>query len=181
MPAHRSLRKRGTMIRVTFPLGLSVVLCAAFASPAPAQQGYVLWSLTASGCTVQTDGQAAASVSAVFGTVSFAAGAYGDIKLTCPVSALPVGQAPNGLTITYYDDNAYDGSNNHCFIYADLLRSNLNNQERGWDIAYVRAANHATSGRQTMTGYLTESMDMQSSYYWVDIQLHRDAPDAACN
>jgi len=126
-------------------------------------------------------GQAAASVSAVFGTVSFAAGAYGDIKLTCPVSALPVGQAPNGLTITYYDDNAYDGSNNHCFIYADLLRSNLNNQERGWDIAYVRAANQATSGRQTMTGALTEYMNMQSSYYWVDIQLHRDAPHAACN
>ena len=32
-----------------------------------------------------------------------------------------------------------------------------------------------------LTGYLTESMNMQSSYYWVDIQLHRDAPDAACN
>ena len=155
---------------------LAMAVTFACANQAAAQ---VLWSTPASGCVLQTEGQTAASVSAVFGTVSFAPGHYGDMKLTCPVSQLPY--SPGQLTITYYDDHAFDGNSNHCYISADLLRSNLNDQERGWDLASLSTANQSTSGRQTLSTYLTESMDMQGSYYWVDIQLHRDAPNAACN
>ena len=155
------------------------------ASTAVQSQAQISWSTPAAGCVVQTDNQAAAYFSAVYGTVSFAPGGFGDIKLTCPVPFLSYlsyyAGPPNQLVITYYDDNSFAGGVNHCYIFADLLRSNTNNQERGADLANVRAANNSTSGRQILGGGVSEVMDFQNNYYWVDIQMHRDSPNAACN
>src|SRR5262249_28562934 len=36
-------------------------------------------------------------------------------------------------------------------------------------------------GRQTLSRSLSEPLDFNASYYWVDIQLHRDSPTATCN
>src|SRR5579862_6103017 len=137
----------------TFALTLVLMTATAVKSKAQAQ-GNVLWATPASGCVTQTAGQASAYFSAVYGTVSFAPGQYGDIKLTCPVPflsylSLYYGQ-PNALVITYYNDHGSDGGVNHCYIAADLLRSNLNNQERGGDLVSLNSANQPPSGRQTL-------------------------------
>ena len=91
---------------------------------------------------------------------------------------------PSALYITYYNDNASQGGVNHCFISADLLRSNLNNQELGWDLGSLNTASNPSdnqTGRQIFYANLTEQLDFSTSYYWVDIQLHRDAANAACS
>jgi hypothetical protein len=143
------------------------------------------WNMPASGCVVQTANHAAAYFNAVYGTVDFAPKKYGDIKLTCPIPFLSyqtyLNGQPNQMVITYYNDNGFVGGINHCYIAADLLRSNTNNQEAGGDLSSLNTANTLTSGRQTLGAGLSEQMDFLNNYYWVDIQLHRDAPNAACN
>jgi hypothetical protein len=143
----------------------------------------VAWSSIASGCVLQTSGQGLASVSAVFGTVSFKPSSSGNIKLTCPVRATHqiTPSAVNDFVITFYDDHGFDGGVNHCYITADLLRSNLNNVEGGGDLGTIAAANKSFTGRQTLDVATSEILDFNTSYYWVDIQLHRDASTATCN
>ncbi|MBV9505383.1 MAG: hypothetical protein JO323_10315 [Acidobacteriia bacterium] len=108
-------------------MAMAVTFACAYQAAAQTTLGETLWSTTASGCVVQTEGQTAAFLNAAFGTVSFAPGQYGDIKLTCPVTQFYgwTSYQPNKLTITYYDDYGFDGITNHCYITADLLRSNL--------------------------------------------------------
>jgi len=158
---------------------LTVAMIVATTTQARAQ----VWSSIASGCVLQSVGQNLASVSAVSGTVSFKAGKHGDIKLTCPVQSvhdIVPGLAYN-FVITFYNDHGFDGGVNHCYILADLLRSNLNNVEAGGDLGNIAAANQSFVGRQTLDRFTIETLDFSTSYYWVDIQLHRDTATAACN
>jgi hypothetical protein len=160
-------------------LAYTLALAAATAVESNAQG---LWNTTAAGCVEQTDNGSAAYFSAVYGTVSFAPGRFGDIKLTCAVPFLAYQYyQPSQLGITYYNDHGFDGLTNHCYIAADLLRTNTNNLEAGGDLASMNTANQFTSGRQVLTTGVTDQMDFQNNYYWVDIQLHRDSPNAACN
>lgn len=162
----------------TFILAVILALAAGTATQAQAQ---VAWSAIASSCVVQTGGQNLAYLNAEYGTLSFAPTKHGDIKVSCPVPFLN-GQYPyaDELSITFYDDHGFDGGTNHCYILADLLRSDLT-LERGWDLATVAAANQSFTGRQVLSAVLSETMDFQSDYYWVDIQLHRDSSKATCN
>jgi hypothetical protein len=146
------------------------------AGPGTAQ---VAWSWVDSGCVIQSAGESLASIDAAHGTVSFKSAAAGDIKLTCPVRSLHqvASNAVNGLQITFYMNNV-----NQCFILADLLRTNLNNVEAGAFLATINTADYFFSpGRQTINQSLSEPLDFNTSYYWADIQLHRDSPTATCN
>jgi len=160
-----------------------VVLAVAISSTAVTHaRAQVAWSAIASSCTLMTNGETLANLDAVFGTVNFAAGKAGDFKLTCPIHALPEGAAvPNDLAITFYDDNDFIEGRNHCFISADLLRSNLNNIEHGGDADTISTVNYPASGRSNLNRLLMEKLDFSTSYYWVDVQLHRDSPTARCN
>jgi hypothetical protein len=154
-------------------LAIVLVFAVATAGQAVAQ---VAWSSVAAGCVLQSAGESLASIDAAHGTVSFKARAAGDIKLSCPVASLHQ-VAPNlinDLHITFYMNG------NQCFILADLLRSNLNNVEAGASLATINAGHSFPPGRQELNQSLSEPLDFNTSYYWVDIQLHRDSP-TACN
>ncbi len=124
-------------------LPLLTLAIALMTTAAGTSQAQAYWSTPASGCVIQTAGHNSAYFSAVYGTVSFAPGNFGDIKLTCPIPFLfasPYGPQPSALYITYYNDNGTTAGVNHCYISADLLRSNLNDQERGGDLASLNTA-----------------------------------------
>jgi hypothetical protein len=160
------------------PIILSIALALAVATGSQVRAQFA-WSSVDSGCVVQSAGESLASIDAAHGTVSFKAGAAGDIKLTCPVRSLHqlAPNAVNGLGITFYMNNV-----SQCFILADLLRTNLNNVEAGASLATVATSGHSFSpGRQTLDQSLSEPLDFNTSYYWVDIQLHRDPSTATCN
>src|SRR5882724_8426916 len=165
---------------------LTLAFMAATATQSQAQST-TFWSMPASGCVVQTGGNTLVSQDAASGTATFAPGKFGDIRLTCPVAPFSGNindiTGPTTLNITYYDDRGFDpGSRvNHCWVQADLLRTNLDNIEHGGDIATVLAANQVSSGRQVQMADLPEDLNFSTSYYWVDIQLHRDAANATCN
>jgi hypothetical protein len=61
-----------------------------------------------------------------------------------------------------------------CFILADLLRTNLNNVEAGASLATINASSPIPPGRQELNHSLSEQLDFNTSYYWIDVQLHRD-------
>lgn len=163
-------------------LAFTLAITAATATQSRAQ---VVWSAPASGCVAESLGETLASINPVYGTVSFAAGKHGDIHMTCPISFLSsaYGQtSPSGLVLTFYDYLGSVGGVNHCFIDAALLRSNLQ-VEQGWTITDFSTidADSEYAGRQVVAGYIPETFNFQSNYYWVDVWLHRDASNAACN
>jgi len=165
-------------------LAIFSLTLAFMAATTTQSQAATFWSMPASGCVVQTGSNTLVSQDAVFGTTTFAPGKFGDIKLTCPVAPFPMDFAsPSDFDMTYYDDNGFDPVSrvNHCYIRADLLRTNLDANEAGGDIASIQATNRVTSGRQVESAILRENLDFSTSYYWVDIQLHRDAANATCN
>src|ERR1700722_8886736 len=130
-----------------YTLALILALAAGTAKHAEAQ---VVWSSIASSCVVQTAGQNLAYQDAEYGTLSFAPTKHGDIKVSCPVHFLNDQYGypySNSLGITFYDDHGFDGGTNHCYILADLLRSDLTH-EQGWDLGTVAAANKSFTGRQ---------------------------------
>lgn len=167
-----------------------LVFAVATASQARAQIGGVAWSSVGAGCVVQSAGENLASIDAALGTISFKTGTAGDIKLSCPVASLTVRpEVPpnlvNDLHITFYmaHQPTHDapigpapvvGGVNRCFILVDLLRTNLNNVEAGASLGTINASGPISPGRQTLDQILKESLDFNTSYYWVDIQLHRD-------
>jgi hypothetical protein len=180
-------------------LAIVLVFAVAAASQAKAQIGGVAWSSVAAGCVVQSAGESLASIDAAHGTVSFKTGTAGDIKLSCPVASLTIRpEVPlnlvNDLHITFYmaHQPTHDarigtaplvGGVHRCFILVDLLRTNLNNVEAGASLATISASGPIPPGRQTLDQILTEALDFNTSYYWVDIQLHRDPAitAAGCN
>jgi len=83
--------------------------------------------------------------------------------------------------VTYYNDNGYVGGVNHCTIRVDVLRSDLDSIEHGADISSYSTAGTSSTGRATKGASLTESLDFDTSYYWVDIDLYRDSNTATCN
>ena len=156
------------------------ILVLALSLVAATQARAVPWSSIASGCVLQSDGADRAYVDAAFGTVSFAPAGSGHIKLTCPVRS-PVSASVNALALTFYNDHSRDDGVDHCYINADLLRSNLDNNERGWDLGWIRTAGRSYAGRQLLYGALSEALDFDVSYYWVDVELYRDSDTAPCN
>jgi hypothetical protein len=172
---------------------IALVFAVVTASQARAQ---VAWSSVASGCVLQSAGENLAIIDAAHGTVSFKTGTAGDIKMSCPVASLHQ-VAPNlvnDLHITFYmghqpthaarTDTPLIGSENRCFILVDLLRTNLNNVEAGASLATISISGHSfLPGRQELNQSLSELLDFNTSYYWIDIQLHRDPPvtTVSCN
>ncbi len=153
----------------------------------PACDGCAIASAIAASCIA--DDPKRAGFDPTHGTVGFAQGASGHIKLTCPVRAAlssPTSLNPSAqrqLSMTFYNDNAVTGvirRIKHCSITADFLRSNLDNTEAGADIAMLATANQPFSGRQTLSMPVGQ-LDFSTSYYWVDVDLFRDSPVAACN
>jgi hypothetical protein len=173
------------MLLRTHALNLSLVIVAAAALPAHASDppSSVRWGAIASGCTVDTSA-ALANVDAAHGTVTFAAGKSGHIRLTCPIPATFVPSVfpfANDLTLTFYNDRGFVGGINHCSIQADLLRTNLNDVESGSDVLTISTAGAATVGRSILSRLVPEAFDFDTSYYWVDIDLFRDSGSASCN
>jgi hypothetical protein len=138
----------------------------------------------AAGCIAEDPTRA--SFDPTHGTVGFARGASGHIKLTCPVRAVlssPTSLNPSPhrrLSMTFYNDNAVVRGIKHCSIAADFLRSNLDNTEAGADIATIATTNQPLSGRQTLSTPVGQ-LDFSTSYYWVDVDLFRDSRTAVCN
>lgn len=168
----------------TLSLTFAVATMALAAPPALANPTNVSWSSVGAGCVPDSATVAGglASINAAFGTVTFASGQSGHIKLICPVSSLSVtAAAATGLSMTYYNDNGFAGNVSHCTVRADLLRTNLNNVEHGADIAEAASPNFATTGRSLSGASLSESLDLDTSYYWVDVDMFRDSATATCN
>jgi hypothetical protein len=146
-------------------------------------QAQVYWSSVGSGCAVDAASEKLALISPTYGTVSFVPNKDGDIHLSCPIPFLnsAYGQPdPGALKLTFYNNNGFDGNVNHCFLDAALLRSNLY-VEQGNTISEIGTSNSNYVGRQVIAGYIPEAIDFQSSYYWVDVWLHRDSATATCN
>lgn len=144
----------------------------------------VSWSSTASGCIPDPAALAAGLVNfdIAHGAVYFAAGKSGHIHLTCPVTAISASAvSPTESVITYYNDFGFSGGVNHCVIQVDVLRGNLDNVEHGAELASYSTGGVATTGRQITYHPLSEMLDLDSSYYWVDIDMFRDSGRARCN
>jgi hypothetical protein len=158
------------------------VILEATLAPPPCD-GCAIASTIASGCTA--DDPTRASFDPTHGTVGIANRASGHIKLTCPVRAAlasPTSLISSGqrqLSMTFYNDNAVIRRIKHCSITADFLRSNLDSTEAGADIATIATGNQPP-GRQTLSTSVGQ-LDFSTSYYWVDVDLFRDSPGAACN
>jgi hypothetical protein len=156
-----------------------VALAMAVATATQARAG--AWSSVASGCVLQSDANTPnlAIQSAVYGLVAFADGKSGDIKLTCPVQG--TFGAGSAFFLTFYNDNGFAGSVDHCYIRADFLRTNLDNIEIGGDLGSITTEHQIFTGRSVLVGALSEFVDFSRNYYWVDIELFRDSPSAICN
>jgi hypothetical protein len=158
-----------------------VILEATLAQPAC--EDCAIASNIAAGCIA--DDPVRASFDANHGTVGFARAASGHIKLSCPVrtalsAPTSLNPSPLQLWMTFYNDNAVVRGTKHCSITADFLRSNLNNIEAGADIVTISTPNLPLSGRQVLFAPVGQ-LDFSTSYYWVDVDLFRDSPAAACN
>jgi hypothetical protein len=159
------------------------VMLEATLAPPPCN-GCAISSAIAAGCTA--DDPRRASLDPTHGTVGFAEGASGHIKLACPVRAAlssPTSLNPSAqrqLSMTFYSDHAVVGHIQHCSIAAEFLRSNLDSTEAGAAIATIATANQPLSGRQTLSTPVGQ-LDFSTNYYWVDVDLFRDSPVALCN
>lgn len=161
-------------------LALTLAISAVTSTQSHAQ---VVWSSAASGCVAESLGETLASINPVYGTVSFAANKAGDIHMTCPIPFLTsaFGSVDPGLLgLTYYNNHGFDGNVNHCYVSAAFLRSNLN-VELGNTISEISATNKHTNGRQVAYAGISETLDFQNNYYWVDVWMHRDSATATCN
>lgn len=164
---------------------VSILLLALTVVTATQARADVAWSSVASGCALQTDANTPnlASTSADFGTVTFASDQSGTIKLTCPVQA-SFNRQGNVFVLTFANNNGFDGSVDHCYIKADFWRRALTPSspfELLEDIGTITTQGRVFDGPTTLTGGLLSSLNFNSSYHWVDIELFRDSPTAICN
>jgi len=144
------------------------------------------WSMTAAGCVPQAETAQKVSSSAASGTVGFRGVETGSIFFTCPVSGFGGGRlSVNRMRVTFYDGF---GKGDRCKITANLLRSNLDEHERGLDIADFDSSIHSSDPDPASTGRRVgainipgaEAIDLDTSYYWVALGLHR-ASSSDCN
>lgn len=139
------------------------------------------WSSIAAGCVLDSGSAARATTSAISGTVSFRGTNTGRLRLTCPVSVPIDTFFIRTLNVNYYDP---DGVGTTCQVRAFLLRTNLNELERGNTIVGFDS-NTGTSITEPATrrslGFVTipERLDSSASYYWVDLELFRS--NTSCN
>ncbi len=159
-------------------LALALLATSSVRAEAATPPTLVGWSSIASGCSI--DNPSLASVDSAHGTVTFAPGKSGRIKMTCPVRSAFFAWMSK-LHMVFYNDRSFSGGATHCAISADLLRTNLNEEVLGWDIVSISTETHATTGRSELQKSFAEALDFDSSYYWVDVELSRDSGTATCN
>jgi hypothetical protein len=147
-----------------------------------------VWSMIASGCVPEAETAHKVSSSAAFGTVGFREGETETIRFTCPVSGFrdSFGGGPlivSRMRVTFYDGF---GKGERCKIAAALLRSNLDEHEGGLDIADFDSSIHNSepdpggTGRRLGTIGIPEVIDLNTSYYLVDLELTRES-SSDCN
>jgi hypothetical protein len=178
MKRFASLYHMATVLGVMTLLGLGA---------ARAAQAQTAWSSVAPGCVLDSASASRAKTSANFGTVTFKDTSTGTIRLTCPVS-VPIiwiisdqAGAHMAMLVNYYDP---DGAGTTCQVRAHLLRTNLNELERGLDIVSFdsNTGQHVTEpGTGRSVGFVSIPEDIRSdaSYYWVDLELVRNG--LSCN
>jgi hypothetical protein len=139
------------------------------------------WSSVAAGCVLASGSAARATTSAIFGTVTFKGTNTGRLRLTCPVSVPIDTSSVRALNVNYYDP---DGAGTTCQVRAFLLRTNLNELERGntiveFDSNTGFSITEAATGRSVGIVTIPERLNSSASYYWVDLELFRS--DTSCN
>lgn len=139
------------------------------------------WSSIASGCVLESTSVARATTNAVFGTVSFKGTSKGTIRLTCPVTVPIHTSSATFLNVNYYDP---DGAGTACSVKAFLLRTNLDELERGNTIVGFDSNTGASitepgTGRSRGFVFIPEALNSSAHYYWVDLELSRSA--TTCN
>jgi len=153
-----------------------------FGWPARAALATTVWSSVAAGCVLDSASAPLANVDATFGTVSFKGTRIGHIHLTCPVNVpvqIPAGYVAMGTN--YYDP---DFMGTKCQVKAILLRTNLNELERGNTIVQIDSntdtlATEPGTGRSLAYAQIPENIDSTTSYYWVELDLFRSS--TSCN
>src|SRR5262249_21335473 len=126
---HRRLlmRRFASVYYMATVLGMMTLIGVGW--PTRAADAQTVWSSVAAGCVLDSASASRASTNASFGTVTFKGSATGRIHLSCPVT-VPVNSAMGGLDlgVNYYDP---DGPGTTCQVRAFLLRTNLDELERG--------------------------------------------------
>jgi len=151
----------------------------------------VAWSAIAAGCPLESDTvlKDRASTSSIFGSVSYSPGSSetSPIRFTCPVSGFREGRSSaNELVMTFIPPTPPCQGG----VKANLLRTNLNELERGNTIATVTfgVVGEPDVKCETLGGVvlrctkfvrLPETFDFDTSYYWVAGELSR--ANTSCN
>ncbi len=126
------MKRFASLYHMATVLGVMTLIGLGAAQAAHAQTA---WSSVAAGCVLDSASASRATTSANFGSVTFRGTSTGTIRLTCPVS-VPIfisdqAGAHMAMLVNYYDQ---DGAGTTCQVRAHLLRTNLNELERGWTI-----------------------------------------------
>src|SRR5262245_32828255 len=179
-PLHAARTTRGIHMTkgiLLAPLALAAVLSTAEIAHADT---FTSWSSIAAGCVPDSATTTAglASTSAVFGTVGFASGKTGMIRLTCPVTAFSRNSSgANVLLVTYVDP---DGASTGCQVRAHLLRTSVDTSGLGNTIVSFDSNTRNTTGRSVAWVSIPEQVNYDANYYWVDLELIRSS-SASCN
>jgi hypothetical protein len=122
------------------------------------------------------------------GTVKFATGQTGMIKLICPVSGLFAtgnGSNPDRLDIAFYDT---DTTNDNCYVEAYLQRREVQNPDAGATLitSYVSAYDSTLQGASPYnyrnwetTDPFSHTFNFDAYFYWVQVNLYRNV--TTCN
>lgn len=159
----------------------SALLCCLLAQHAHA--GFTHYSMPVGACTPDPqNGASKASVDSGYGSVAFASGQTGTIKLTCPVVGLfPSNASPTLLNLAFYDE---DTTTDNCYVAAYLQRRNTTNPDAGPTLiqSYDSVADTSLNGhpyRNWESKQFSHTFDFDQYFYWVQIILSRNT--TSCN
>lgn len=161
-------------ILATCVVGLSIFILGATSAHA----GNYAWSSTASACTPEPSSVSLASFDSVSGTVQFAAGQTGTIKLTCAVSGFDknfLTTTVDRLQISHVD---YQGGT-ACRVRAHLLRLAHKPPLSGATIASVSSTDTGSNTYASAVQAFTHSFNFDANYYWVQLVVERNS--TACS
>jgi hypothetical protein len=140
------------------------------------------WTMAGAGCAIDPSTVSLAVVTPGSGTVAFATGATGTIKLICPVTG-PTSSNPTDLYATYYDT---DGTGTTCTIEESLYSAYTNTgnvfstvaQWNNTESSYLptNSSPYKNLGHYTLAPY---TWDWTLNYYWIEVDLTRSA--TTCN
>jgi hypothetical protein len=167
------------MKHIIFAIVISVLGLAISASDAHASD----WQSVASGCVVRPSDASKAEFDPVYGTVTFASGQTGTIKLTCPITAFFGGAGVNpNLFYAIWSDS--DGLSGGCQTWTDVLRAGINTSSPSF--ATVASIYSATPGYPTSSvrtkvyqGF-GHTWDTHTHHYWVIIEMQRNTTAQNC-